>query len=232
MSAQTRKRAAARATCLVLMLKAPERSKRRLAATIGERAADVASHLSACALEDLAAWPGPVCLAPAAPGDRAWLNGRSPAGAMLVQQAGGNLGERIEHVGRALRARGHRRQIFIGIDCPELDPPYLGRAALALESHDTVLGPASDGGVVLLGTRTAWPDLSTLPWSGADLLRALRTRCESDGQRIALLEPRSDVDTVADLLGARERLRGDRRAARRALHGWLDGQAEVLEQCC
>jgi len=61
------------AACLVVFLKAPARSKRRLATEIGAAATDAAEHLLACALEDAAAWRGPVVLAPAADADADWL---------------------------------------------------------------------------------------------------------------------------------------------------------------
>src|SRR5690606_9783520 len=149
-------------TSLVLMLKAPERSKRRLAARLGDAvAAEAARRLAACAVEDLAAWPGRSWLAPAAPGDLDWL-GDAATGHSIVLQGEGNLGARIERVAATLRRQGLDAQIFIGIDCPELDAAYLARAAAALETHDFVLGPATDGGVVLMGARRAWPPLEPL----------------------------------------------------------------------
>lgn len=211
------------------MLKAPERSKRRLAARLGDAAAaEAARRLAACAVEDLAAWPGPTRLAPEAPGDLDWL-GDAAAGLAIVPQGDGNLGARIARVAAALRAQNLEMQIFIGIDCPELDAAYLERAAAALDEHDFVLGPADDGGVVLMGARRAWPPLEPLPWSTPALGAALEAACRAAGASVATLAPRTDIDTCDDLARLRRTLAGDMRPARRALRGWLEEIAAGIE---
>lgn len=213
--------ARAASACLVLMFKAPARSKRRLAAQIGKLAGAAASHLIDCALEDTLAWPGPVCYAPATGADAGYLADRAADGAISVVQRGGNLGERINHVNRVLLAEGVAEQLFIGIDCPGLDADYLGAAAAALAGHDVVLGPADDGGVVLMGRRGAWPDLSALAWSSDRLMRELAGTCTAAGSSVHVLEARADVDSLADLLEARRRLAGDTRPARLRFADWL-----------
>jgi uncharacterized protein len=211
----------ARATSLVLMLKAPQRSKRRLAGAIGDDGATAAAaRLAACALEDLAEWPGPAWLAPADNADLDWL-GEAAARHPAIPQGAGNLGSRIDRVSQALRDRGERRQIFIGIDCPELDGRYLRRAAGYLAEHDAVLGPALDGGVVLMGARVPWPRLEPLPWSTGALGAALLAACRADGLAVAALAPKADIDTFADLAGLATRLAHDERPARAALRRWL-----------
>lgn len=208
---------AARSCCLVLMLKAPWRSKRRL----GEIGTEAAERLFACAAEDLAGWPGPTCFAPASRDDARWLVERVGPAALVVEQRGANLGERIEHVGARLRASGHERQLFIGIDCPELGPGTLGAAASRLETADAVLGPARDGGVVLMGTRRRWPALSALPWSTNALGDELGKALERSGFSVAVLDTFDDVDCEADLAALAPRLTDDTRPARRALRAWL-----------
>ena len=211
-------------TCLVLMLKAPDRSKSRLAADIGSSAVDAARKLCACAFEDMRDWRGLRCFAPAEAADGEWLAGLSLPDGAKVRQRGGNLGERINHVNRELHRRGWAKQIFIGTDCPALDRRYLERAAGALSGHDAVLGPAVDGGVVLMGARRPWPDLSALPWSSSALHAALRQACEAAAWSVATLEPLVDVDRYADLASLEESLREDSRPARRALTDWLRSQ--------
>jgi len=102
---------------LVILLKAPQRSKRRLAARIGEAgAAAAAFHLLACALEDASDWPGHVVLAPAEATDAAWLANSGPGPHDVVVQQGRTLGERISHIDAVLRSRGLERLIYIGAD--------------------------------------------------------------------------------------------------------------------
>jgi len=217
-------------TALVLMLKAPQRSKRRLVPVLGDAAAtETARRLAACALEDLAAWPGPTWLAHAVHGDVDGL-GDAAAAHALVPQGEGNLGARIARVEAALRGQGLAYQIFVGIDCPELDGAYLARAAAALDEHDVVLGPAADGGVVLMGTRRPWPPLEPLPWSTHRLGAELAAACRRAGASVAALETKADIDTVEDLARLRRALSEDPRPARRALCRWLGEIERRIEE--
>ena len=208
-------------TCLILMFKSPQRSKQRLAAQIGAGARIAAEHLMECAFEDLAAWPGPVCLAPAAEEDAQYARSRGYPAELCVIQGPGNLGERIEQVNANLLSAGHESQLFIGIDCPALDGDYLRRAAGALADTDVVLGPADDGGVVLMGVRGAWPSLGQLPWSSAELGAALQAACATAGLSVTLLEAHGDVDDLDDLRFLPGRLREDPRPSRQRLRAWI-----------
>ena len=212
---------AATATCLVLCLKAPARSKRRLAGEIGELATTAATHLWACVLEDIQSWPGPVYFAPAETDDAAWLVQQLGSSHEAVLQTGGNLGERINHVDETLRSRGEQNVLIVGTDCPAMERDYLLQAAAELIHHDVVLGPATDGGVVLMGARRAWPTLTDLPWSTHRLYDELVRCCAGLGLSVTNLEPRADIDSVAALLAARNDLAQDLRPARRAFSHWL-----------
>ena len=215
--------------CLVLMLKAPQRAKRRMVAAIGELATTAATLLTDCALEDAAAWPGPVRYAVAEPADFDWLERRLGRPVSALLQHGRNLGERINDIDRRLRAEGETRQIYVGSDCPALDHDYLLEAAQALERYDGVLAPAADGGVVAMGARTAWPDLAALPWSRPALGESLLALCRRERWEIAMLATRADVDTVCDLLRAAPLLAADARPARQRLGRWLQESRESLE---
>lgn len=205
----------------MLCLKAPARSKRRMAAELGGDATAAARHLLACALEDTRAWPGPVVLAPADGSDADWL-ARSGYGAHdVVVQRGRSLGERINHLDAVLRGRGFERLIYIGTDCPALDVGYLVAAHAALGRVDAVLGPASDGGVVLMGARRAWPCLADLPWSTPSLLAGLRTRLRRHRWTLAALGTLPDIDDAKALTAVPAQLAHDDRPARRALLAWL-----------
>jgi len=212
------------ACCVVLMMKSAARSKRRLAERIGaQRATQAAQRLLDCACEDVTAWPGPKCVAPSAADERV----DAPPADVLVVQREGNLGERINHVNEELIRLGFERQLFIGIDCPSLDRAYLECAAAALDNHDTVLGPAADGGVVLMGVRGRWPPLSVLPWSTNALFESLRAACSVAGSSAATLPGLHDIDTLGDLLALPTELRSDPRPARRALVRWLTAQTDL-----
>ena len=212
---------AAMDTCVVLCLKSPAKSKRRLAEEIGELATTAATYLWACALETIQSWSGRVVFAPADAEDARWLTNQLESDATIVIQQGENLGERINHVDTTLRAKGEINIIFIGTDCPMMEDDYLQQAATEFAYSDVVLGPAIDGGVVLMGARVAWPSLAELPWSTSSLCDALTTLCVESGFVIAKLEPRADVDSVVALHSTRNALAQDPRPARRALRQWL-----------
>ena len=174
----------------------------------------------------------------------------------LILQQGANLGERINYVDGELRHLGElinyvdnemRRRgigglIFVGTDCPGLDSAYLSQAASNLQSADAVLGPAEDGGVVLMGARRPWPDLRELGWGTQNLCAELHSLCRTTGWSVAMLDARKDIDTLRDLLGAGAALSDDRRASRRGFAEWLrahrgallarrsDGAAEMLRE--
>ncbi len=212
---------ASRDICLVVFLKAPERSKRRLAEEIGELATTAADHLWACVLEDIRSWPGPICYAPAEAKDAAWLDDQLGNSHLAVLQDGRNLGERINHVDTMLRHRGTQQHLILGTDCPGMDYDYLSRAGTLLASYDVVLGPATDGGVVLMAARQPWPPLADLPWSTPRLSEALASACAEHGLSVADLEPLADVDSLAALQAARNAIERDQRPARRAFSRWL-----------
>jgi glycosyltransferase A (GT-A) superfamily protein (DUF2064 family) len=207
------------------MLKRPQLSKRRIAATLGSLADEVAALLLNCALEDLARWPGSVCLAPANSTDLAWaetLLTNSAGRRYIVAQREGNLGQRIMQVDQLLRSQGEDKIIMLGTDCPTLTAEYIGQADAELKRHAVVLGPARDGGVVLMGASRQWPDLEPLPWSTSRLRQALTSLCEGNGDQVKCLGELADIDNQADLVGLRTSLGNDDRPARQALGRWLD----------
>jgi hypothetical protein len=208
---------------------APGIGQQRIAADLGEATTfTLTRHLLATTLEDAAAWPGPVIVAPADAADAEW------AGALLTRpfdvlpQPVGNLGERICAVDHAARAAGHAHLIYIGSDAPTLTDAYFARARTTLAACDVVLGPADDGGVTLMGAACPWPDLAALPWSSAELAGALELLCTRQGLTVKRLESRYDIDRVDNLPRLRTDLRDDPRPARRELLRWLD--AEGLRQ--
>jgi rSAM/selenodomain-associated transferase 1 len=218
----------ARESTLVVFCRRPAAGvgKRRIAASLGDaETLELARLLLATTLEDSAAWPGPVIVAPSAATDAAWAAELSPAGAEVIPQSGGNLGQRINAVDRAARADGHSKLLFIGSDAPVLNESDFRGARAALEHADVVLGPAADGGVTAMGSTLPWPDLQSLPWSTPQLGAALERLCRESGRTIARLEPRYDIDHVADLERLSADLAADRRPARRALLHWLHHDA-------
>lgn len=121
------------------------------------------------------------------------------AGAAVRRQCGDDLGERMA---AALMDAGERDGpvLVIGTDCPWLDAATLSMATAKLASRDAILGPALDGGYVLLGLhRVACSLFEDMPWGTGRVLALTRERLAALGWDWEELEPRSDVDRPADL---------------------------------
>lgn len=121
------------------------------------------------------------------------------AGADIRCQRGNDLGERMAvALGDAIERGGPA--LVVGSDCPWLDAATLSAAAVELASRDAILGPAQDGGYVLLGLhRVARSLFEDVPWGTERVLALTRERLAALGWNWAELEIRSDIDRPEDL---------------------------------
>lgn len=120
----------------------------------------------------------------------------------LRAQGEGDLGARMA---RALECAlaDSAPALLIGSDCPALTPKYLREAALALgEGNDAVIGPAEDGGYVLIGLARSPPAplFGDIAWGSAAVLRETRARLARLHWRWRELATLWDVDRPEDLL--------------------------------
>lgn len=189
---------------VLIFAKAPEpgRVKTRLIPALGSQAAadlqarllaDTVARLAAASVAPVEIWcsPDPDC------GPFPELADRYGLG--LYQQRGADLGARMLHAAADALGRGSA-VILVGTDCPPLDGTYLRRGLAVLHGRDAVLGPAEDGGYVLLGLRRAAPTLfANLPW-GTDRVAALtRDRMAALGWDWGELPVLWDLDRPEDL---------------------------------
>jgi rSAM/selenodomain-associated transferase 1 len=189
---------------IVVMAKAPVPgyAKTRLIAALGAAgAARLAERLLAEAVaQALAAGVGAVELCCAPDTSHAAFAALAHDGRVqLVPQGEGDLGVRMQRAferGLALA----ERVVLVGTDAPALTAAYLRRAQAALADHDAVLGPAADGGYVLIGLRRAAPQLfDDMPWSTPEVLTLTRARLAAAGLCCAELPELHDIDEPADL---------------------------------
>ena len=123
---------------------------------------------------------------------------RHPIG--LEKQSGADLGARMRHA--ASVALGDRdRVILVGADCPGLGAAYLELALDGLEKGaDAVIGPAEDGGYVLLGLKRAAVELfQDMPWGTGQVLAMTRQRLGELNWRWQELPTLWDLDRPEDL---------------------------------
>jgi rSAM/selenodomain-associated transferase 1 len=137
-----------------------------------------------------------------------WLDGLPTAqlqasanalGWTLVEQPAGDLGERMRLIATLGLAESDG-VVLIGNDCPAIDSGYLQVACAALDDHSVVIGPAEDGGYVLLGLRKKEVNLfADMPWGTDQVLALTLQRLSQQGCVPALLPTLWDVDRPEDL---------------------------------
>ena len=168
--------------------------KRRLARTIGDRAAlDFHRRTLARVLRDLARDRRFATMLAATP-DRAAA--RWPVRVPIVWQGHGDLGQRMQRLMDRCR---HGRAVIVGCDIPDLTANDVAGAFRALDRADAVFGPATDGGYWLVGfgPRRRAGAFAGVRWSSAHALAD--TLANLPGLRVARLRTLSDVDEAADL---------------------------------
>ena len=205
---------AAKAGCrVVVFARAPQpgEAKTRLIPVLGKAgAAELHSRLVVHCLRAAAdARIGPVELwcAPDT-SDPFFRECQRSLGASLYAQGGGDLGARMQHAFESALARS-RHAILVGSDIPALSVQYLRDADQALaQGNDVVIGPAEDGGYVLVGLSRCDPELFRgIPWGGSEALAETRRRIAALGWRAIELPALWDVDRPEDLERLPEGLR-------------------------
>jgi rSAM/selenodomain-associated transferase 1 len=121
-------------------------------------------------------------------------------GVRLLNQVGDDLGQRMHRAFADLFSRGYRKVFIVGTDVPTLPLSVYQEAASLIESHDLVLGPATDGGYYLMGLKRPVPELFVdVPWSTANVLAATRRNASAVGLTVALVKEWRDIDAPEDL---------------------------------
>ena len=120
-------------------------------------------------------------------------------GLSVHQQHGGDLGGRMAHAfGQTLS--NETSAVLIGSDCPEYTAAYLTDAFDALRHADAVIGPAGDGGYVLIGLRRRDRRLfDGIAWGGDGVLTATRERLKRLAWSWYELPTLHDLDRPEDL---------------------------------
>jgi glycosyltransferase A (GT-A) superfamily protein (DUF2064 family) len=111
------------------------------------------------------------------------------------------FGEHFAKAFDSVFAKGFSKVIAIGNDCPDLSVDLLLQTSDALCSQKLVLGPATDGGVYLIGIqqqayqRQAFVEL---PWETNHLQSGWKQYSATNSEEISWLEFFNDLDHPAD----------------------------------
>lgn len=118
----------------------------------------------------------------------------------LYLQQGDELGERMKFsVSKILETSSY--VIIIGADCPELDSNYISEAIKHLRAGvEVVLGPAEDGGYVLIGlSRNVDKLFENMQWGTHTVLAITRQRLQQANISWHELATLRDIDRPEDL---------------------------------
>jgi hypothetical protein len=118
----------------------------------------------------------------------------------ILLQTGKDLGERMANAFEATLAE-YEYALIVGSDCPAITEQYLEQALWALDQGaDVVLGPAEDGGYVLIGMRCFYPELfDGIEWGSGRVLTQTRDRLKQMNCKWIELAQLWDVDRPEDL---------------------------------
>ncbi len=185
----------------------PGQVKTRLIPALGEQGAAQlhAQMVQHCVAQAVKAGLGPVELwcSPTAQ-DPLFTDCHSSLGITLHDQQGEDLGQRMQHA-LTCALKDSEYAILTGSDCPAINKDYLAAALRSLAAgHDAVLGPAEDGGYVLIGVRRSLARglaalFSNMQWGTATVLSKTCERLDAGHWRWKLLEMSWDVDRPEDL---------------------------------
>ncbi len=111
-----------------------------------------------------------------------------------------SLGERMKEAFEQGFEDDYEKIVIIGSDCLELSVSILENAFKELDHHETVIGPAKDGGYYLLGMNKFIPQLfENKKWSTDSVFLDTIEDLNQGKLRYSLLETLSDIDTEHDL---------------------------------
>ena len=117
----------------------------------------------------------------------------------IYTQDGIDLGVRMENAIQESLKRAERI-ILIGSDCVLYSKSYLSIALKTLGNNQVVLGPAKDGGYVLIGVKQIHPTLfSNIEWGSDNVLDITVHKIQEANLEFELLSELWDIDTESDI---------------------------------
>jgi rSAM/selenodomain-associated transferase 1 len=149
----------------------------------------------------------------------------------VFPQLGMNLGERLQNGFRMMFEKGYQQVIALASDSPDLPNEILMEAVSGLQTHNAVIGPASDGGYYLIGFSRGFfiPEaFEGVSWSTETVFKETMSRIGSRTSQVYVLPEWADIDTNEDL---REFYKRNRVQPSRALHtmNYLNSHPKLLQ---
>jgi rSAM/selenodomain-associated transferase 1 len=198
---------------LLVFVRVPETGcvKTRLAGALGP---EQACRLYRLFVEDLLAglavdqYDTIICYDP--PDGKDQIAGWLGPGFDYQPQQGLSLGEKMAHAFAWSFARGSARTVLIGSDIPDLNATVIEQAFAALNTHESVMGPAVDGGYYLIGFAAGafCPQVFRgMPWGTARVFNDTMNVLKAEKLSVRVLSLLRDIDRIEDLADLLERAR-------------------------
>jgi len=202
------------------------KTKSRLAKTIGSTSA---AELSAAMLKDiitqsLAVINAEVYIAyppQSMPDEFATIH--QPGINYIVQQ-GDNLGKRMANIFQIfLKSKHADKAIIIGSDCITTSTASLNNAFKKLTEVPIVLGPARDGGYILVGQSSFTPGMfMNIDWGSSKVMNQTTILLDGASIKYYQMSPSFDIDRHEDLVELVTFLKANPRPfTAKALKSWL-----------
>jgi uncharacterized protein len=192
--------------CVILFVKLPEkgRVKSRLASQLD---GDIVLRLYECMVLDAidmlssGRYSFRICFDPPEASDRIrqWLGNAYS----YVPQFGDDLGEKMERAFSRVFSEEVSEAVLIGSDVPGVTSTIVNEAFEALATHDSVIGPASDGGYYLIGFSKGalCPEIfHHMIWSTAVVFEETVKRLRQASRSVHVLPELTDMDRKEDLI--------------------------------
>lgn len=118
-------------------------------------------------------------------------------------QQGSDLGVRMKNAFTKGFEDGYERIVLIGSDLPDINASNIVNGLKALETSQTVFGPAVDGGYYLIGlSKIHGCIFDDKPWSQSNLLQITLQELKDKNINYSILETLNDIDTFEDLIAS------------------------------
>jgi len=142
--------------------------------------------------------------------------------AVLFQQSGQGLGERMHRAITLVLSLGFDACILFGSDLPLLEAGHLNSAFLALEHADVTLGPSPDGGYYLVGMKRPCAAIfRNQKYGCSSVYEETRQAIRAEGCSFTPAASCPDADAPEDLTAAWKMLRGRDTCTSRCLRAIL-----------
>ena len=117
----------------------------------------------------------------------------------LSNQCGADLGERMAFA-FSVALQKYENVVVIGTDCPDISKDYISQAFESLAENNAVIGPAADGGYVLLGLREYSPKIfQSISWGSGSVFVQTENALNELSWSYKELDIMHDVDRPEDL---------------------------------